>query len=239
MARSHQLSQQQAADRVYGTFQRAGLAACIVLAPVVLFLGFAVDPTGGLGVPENLQGVAASIKAASPLQIQWFLSLNAVTVYFFLASLHRSRTARHAAFTVAGNHWDDLRFSRVASLWGLRGAGGSGLQSRSERVYRGHFPVCPYSGVDFLARGKLGGRTSGRLPPHGHDTAPLAGHPLVGSQPVHRRHSLAGRRLWHSPEYASTHLLCADLHWQYPRRCCDAEGEKRKTSKVEERKEPS
>lgn len=83
MARSHQLSQQQAADPVYRKFQRACLAACIVLAPVVLFLGFAVDPTGGLGVPENLHGVAASIKAVSPLQIQWFLYLNAVTVYFF------------------------------------------------------------------------------------------------------------------------------------------------------------
>jgi hypothetical protein len=83
MARSHQFNQQRAADPVYRKFQRACLTACIVLAPVVLFLGFAVDPTGGLGVPENLHGVAASIKAVSPLQIQWFLYLNAVTVYFF------------------------------------------------------------------------------------------------------------------------------------------------------------
>jgi hypothetical protein len=70
-------------DPAYRRFYRACLAVCIVVAPVVLFLGFALDPTGGLGVPENLHGVAASIKAVSPLQIQWFLYLNAVTVYFF------------------------------------------------------------------------------------------------------------------------------------------------------------
>ena len=70
-------------DPAYRRFYRACLAGCIVIAPVVLFLGFALDPTGGLGVPENLHGVAVSIKAVSPLQIQWFLYLNAVTVYFF------------------------------------------------------------------------------------------------------------------------------------------------------------
>src|SRR5579875_287216 len=86
MAHSHQLNQQLAADPVYRVFQRVCLAACIVLAPVVLFLGFAVDPTGGLGVPANLQGVAASLKGVSPLQIQGFLYLNAVTVYFFAPS---------------------------------------------------------------------------------------------------------------------------------------------------------
>jgi hypothetical protein len=83
MSRSRQFNQHGVSDPVYRTFQRACLAVCIVLVPVVLFLGFALDPTGGLGVPENLQGVAASIKAVSPLQVQWFLYLNAVTVYFF------------------------------------------------------------------------------------------------------------------------------------------------------------
>jgi hypothetical protein len=75
--------QSAGAEPFYRTFQRACLAACIIIAPLVLFLGFAFDPTGGLGVLENLHGVAASLKAVSPLQIQCFLYLNAVTVYFF------------------------------------------------------------------------------------------------------------------------------------------------------------
>jgi len=76
---------QQPADSepAYHKFHRACLAVCIVLAPVVLFLGFAFDPTGGVGVPSSAAVVAAEFKAASPLQIQLFLYFNAVTVYFF------------------------------------------------------------------------------------------------------------------------------------------------------------
>lgn len=71
------------ADPAYRKFHRACLAACMLLAPVVLILGFAVDPTGGVGVPASVNVVAAEFKAASPLQIQFFLWVNAVTVYFF------------------------------------------------------------------------------------------------------------------------------------------------------------
>ena len=80
---SHTSDQQWAADPVYRKFQRACLAACIVLAPLVLFLGFAFDPTGGVGVPAAAKVVAAEFKAASPLQTQLFLYFNAVTVFFF------------------------------------------------------------------------------------------------------------------------------------------------------------
>ena len=75
--------QQAASDPAYRKFQRTCLAACIVLAPVVLFLGFAFDPTGGVGVPSSVHVLAAEFKAASPLQVQLFLYFNAVTVYFF------------------------------------------------------------------------------------------------------------------------------------------------------------
>lgn len=52
------------ADLNYRRFYRACLALFIIVAPIILFLGFAVDPTGGLGVPANLNGVAASINSA-------------------------------------------------------------------------------------------------------------------------------------------------------------------------------
>jgi len=82
-----QPNQQSAgAEPFYRKFQRACLAACIVLAPVVLFLGFALDPTGGVGVLSDARVLAANFQAASPLQIQLFLYLNAVTVYFFPVS---------------------------------------------------------------------------------------------------------------------------------------------------------
>jgi hypothetical protein len=85
MAFSHTQPNQQSAgaEPFYRKFQRACLAACIVLAPVVLFLGFAFDPTGGVGVPSSVNVLAAEFKAASPLQVQLFLYFNAVTVYFF------------------------------------------------------------------------------------------------------------------------------------------------------------
>jgi hypothetical protein len=70
-------------EPAYRNFHRACLAACIVLAPLVLFLGFAFDPTGGVGVPSSVNILAAEFKAASPLQVQLFLYFNAVTVYFF------------------------------------------------------------------------------------------------------------------------------------------------------------
>lgn len=62
-------------------FYRACLAACIVLAPLVLFLGFAFDPTGG--VPPGGRATVAAFQAVSPLRVQLFLWFNAVTPYFF------------------------------------------------------------------------------------------------------------------------------------------------------------
>ena len=87
-----QHNQQSAgAEPFYRKFHRACLAICVVLAPVVLFLGFAFDPTGGVGVPSNrlhllpssARLLAANFQAASPLQTQFFLYFNAVTIYFF------------------------------------------------------------------------------------------------------------------------------------------------------------
>lgn len=83
MALSHQSNQQRAADPVYRTFHRACFAVCIVLVPLILFLGFAFDPTGGVGVPSSVSVLAADFRAASPLQVQLFLYFNAVTPYFF------------------------------------------------------------------------------------------------------------------------------------------------------------
>jgi len=75
--------QSAVAEPFYRKFHRACLAMCIVLAPVVLFLGFAFDSTGGVGVPSSARVLAANFQAASPLQIQLFLYFNAVTAYFF------------------------------------------------------------------------------------------------------------------------------------------------------------
>ncbi|RAQ94057.1 hypothetical protein [Thermogemmatispora tikiterensis] len=83
MLLSRQAGQQHPAEPTYRTFLRACLAACIVLAPAVLLLGFAFDPTGGVGVPSSANVLAADFQAASLLQIQLFLYFNAVTVYFF------------------------------------------------------------------------------------------------------------------------------------------------------------
>src|SRR5437868_9372938 len=80
---SHKSSQQRAADPIYRKLHRALLAMCIIIAPVVLFLGFAFDPTGGVGVPSSVSVLAADFRAASPLQVQLFLYFNAVTPYFF------------------------------------------------------------------------------------------------------------------------------------------------------------
>ncbi len=80
---SHKSDQQRAADPVYRKLHRALLALCIIIAPLVLFLGFAFDPTGGVGVPSSVNVLAAEFKAASPLQVQLFLYFNAVTVYVF------------------------------------------------------------------------------------------------------------------------------------------------------------
>lgn len=48
-------------DPAYRKFHRACLALCIVLAPAVLFLGFAFDPTGGVGVPSSASVLAAAL----------------------------------------------------------------------------------------------------------------------------------------------------------------------------------
>lgn len=83
LAKTHPNQNSAAAEPAYRKLQRACLATCIVLAPMMLLLGFAFDPTGGVGVPSSAGVLAANFQAASPLQIQLFLYFNAVTVYFF------------------------------------------------------------------------------------------------------------------------------------------------------------
>jgi hypothetical protein len=53
----------------------------VLLAPVVLFFGFAFDPTGG--VPPSASGIFAAYNVASPQKIQLFLFFNTITPYFF------------------------------------------------------------------------------------------------------------------------------------------------------------
>ncbi len=68
----------------YRMLTRAVLAACIVLAPLVIFLGFVVDPTHG--VPQGSGDIYTAFRAADPQRVQWFLFFNAVTTYFFAPS---------------------------------------------------------------------------------------------------------------------------------------------------------
>jgi hypothetical protein len=65
----------------YHKIQRACLAGCVVLAPLVIFLGFIFDPTRG--VPHGASSIFAQFQAASQWRVQVFLYLNAVTPYFF------------------------------------------------------------------------------------------------------------------------------------------------------------
>jgi len=83
MALSHKPEQQRTADPIYRKFQRAGLAVCILIAPMVLGLGLGIAPGGGLNVPSNPAILVSAFQAASPLQIQLFLFLNALVPYFF------------------------------------------------------------------------------------------------------------------------------------------------------------
>lgn len=76
--------QPPAVEPAYLKFHRACIAACIILAPLVVFLGFAFDPTGG--VPPDAREIFADYQAASPLKIQLFIFFNAVTPYFFPVS---------------------------------------------------------------------------------------------------------------------------------------------------------
>src|SRR5438874_5885018 len=77
--------QPAASEPVYRKLHRAFLAFCIVIAPLVILLGFALDPE--LGTP--LQGAAtiAAWKADNPLLIQWFLFFNVITTYFYPLSI--------------------------------------------------------------------------------------------------------------------------------------------------------
>lgn len=74
-------SDQFAADPAYRKLHRAVFAACIVMAPLVIFLGFVFDPTGG--VPPGGNATIAAFQTASPLRVQVFLFFNAITPYFF------------------------------------------------------------------------------------------------------------------------------------------------------------
>lgn len=68
-------------ELVYHTFHRICLVVCVVLAPVIVFLGFAFDPPGS--VPHAPAGIIAVYQATSPLRIQFFLFFNAITPYVF------------------------------------------------------------------------------------------------------------------------------------------------------------
>ncbi len=81
MVLSHQPGQQRVADPLYRRLHRACLAGCIILAPLVIILGFVFDPTGG--VPPGGIATIAAFQAVSPLRIQVFLFFNAITPYFF------------------------------------------------------------------------------------------------------------------------------------------------------------
>ncbi len=67
-------------EPIYRKVQRACLAVCIVLAPLVIFLGFLCDPQ--LGVPD-WNTIISTWQAANPLRLQLFLFFNVVTPLFF------------------------------------------------------------------------------------------------------------------------------------------------------------
>jgi hypothetical protein len=71
-------------DRLATRLQGGLLAACITLAPLLLGLSFAVDPTGG--VPGGTDHIFASFRAASALHVQYFLWTNAVATFVFAPS---------------------------------------------------------------------------------------------------------------------------------------------------------
>ena len=85
MALSQESNQQRIVDPAYRKLHHTLLAVCIVVAPLVILLGFALDPE--LGTP--LQGAAtiAAWKADNPLLIQWFLFFNVVTPYVYPVSI--------------------------------------------------------------------------------------------------------------------------------------------------------
>lgn len=68
----------------YRKLQCTFFAACIFLAPLVIFLGFVFDPQ--LGVPQTANAYSAYIVAAraeNPVLFQWFLFFNVITPYVF------------------------------------------------------------------------------------------------------------------------------------------------------------
>ena len=77
-------------EPAYRKLHRICLAACMMLAPLIVLLGFAFDPTGG--VPPAPAEIFAAYQAASPLKIQLFLFFNAITPYVSCANLPRARS---------------------------------------------------------------------------------------------------------------------------------------------------
>jgi len=240
---SQQSTQQRGAEPLYRKFHRACLAICVVLAPVVLFLGFAFDPTGGVGVPSNrfhilpssARLLAANFQAASPLQTQLFLYFNAVTVYFFplsfiglgLLALRRSPwlATLGMIFGLAGS----LPFAVFVGLEALGAALGQFGASPSNAVMSQYVFS---QGGGCLARGKLGHWASPWLCDYGHRAHTITGNPTVGRPPLHGGYSFPSGGLRHACEHSPTHLLRSDLPWQHSRCPRHTQVERRASARV-------
>ena len=72
------------ATLTYRVVYRSLFALCMILAPLAIFLSFAVDPTNG--VPGNAHRIFTTFRAASDGQIQWFLFFNTSAVFLFALS---------------------------------------------------------------------------------------------------------------------------------------------------------
>lgn len=84
-SRRHQAAAQASTSAPgYLQVQRTLLAACMVLAPLVIGLSFVVDPTHG--VPRGPSDIYTAFHAARAAQMQLFLALNTLPVFLFAPS---------------------------------------------------------------------------------------------------------------------------------------------------------